>query len=66
MCATFELKATDSEFNDMYLIDVLSGLMRNGYTLELTPCRYSDNSGGWLYTLMVEVGDIDESFEEIE
>ena len=62
MCAIFELKCTDKEFNDIYINDTLSGLLRNGYCLELTPCKYEDKT----YSLMVEVGDIDESFMGVE
>lgn len=61
MCATFELEVYDDSYNIMYVNDVISGLLRNGYILNLTPCRYKygDEES---YTLMVEVGDIDESW----
>ena len=45
-------------FNNIICENVLEGLLSNGYTLHLTPCRYSENE----YTLMIEIGEIDESF----
>lgn len=52
-----ELNANDC-FNDMLTDDVIHGLLSNGYVLNITPCKYSDNK----YTVMIEIGEIDDSF----
>ena len=49
---------TDSCFCDMLCDDVIHGLLANGYTLNITPCKYNDDK----YTVMIEIGEIDESF----
>ena len=49
---------TDSCFCDMLCDDVIHGLLANGYTLNITPCRYNDGK----YTVMIEIGEIDDSF----
>lgn len=45
-------------FNDIYCDDVIHGLLANGYVLNITPCKYNDDK----YTVMIEIGDIDDSF----
>ena len=45
-------------FNDLFCDDVIRGLLVNGYTLNLTPCKYNDDK----YTVMIEIGDVDDSF----
>ena len=45
-------------FNDIYCDDVIHGLLANGYVLNITPCKYNDDE----YTIMIEIGDIDDSF----
>ena len=45
-------------FNDICCDDVIHGLLANGYTLNLTPCKYPSGE----YTVMIEIGDIDDSF----
>lgn len=52
-----ELNANDC-FNDMLTDDVIHGLLANGYVLNITPCKYNDDK----YTVMVEIGEIDDSF----
>ena len=49
---------TNNCFNDMLADDVIHGLLANGYVLNITPCKYSDNK----YTVMIEIGEIDDSF----
>lgn len=49
---------TSEYFNDMVADDVIHGLLANGYTLNITPCKYSRDK----YTVMIEIGEIDESF----
>lgn len=49
---------TNECFNDMLADDVISGLLANGYVLNITPCKYNNNK----YTVMIEIGEIDESF----
>ena len=49
-------------FTEVICNEVVSGLLYNGYTLNLTPCKYSDKC----YTLMIEIGEIDDSFIETE
>lgn len=49
---------TNECFNDMLADDVICGLLANGYVLNITPCKYSD----YKYTVMIEIGEIDESF----
>lgn len=49
---------TDSCFCDMLCNDVIHGLLANGYVLNITPCKYSDDK----YTVMIEIGEIDDSF----
>ena len=52
-----ELNTNDC-FNDMLANDVIHGLLANGYTLNITPCKYNDDK----YTVMIEIGEIDDSF----
>ena len=52
-----ELNTNDC-FNDMLADDVIHGLLANGYTLNITPCKYSSDK----YTVMIEIGEIDDSF----
>lgn len=52
-----ELNTNDC-FNDMLADDVIHGLLANGYVLNITPCKYNDNE----YTVMIEIGGIDDSF----
>ena len=54
---TIELN-TDECFHDMLADDVIHGLLANGYTLNITPCKYSD----YKYTVLIEIGEIDDSF----
>lgn len=49
---------TNSCFCDVLADDVIHGLLANGYVLNITPCRYNDDK----YTVMIEIGEIDESF----
>ena len=49
---------TTTYFNDMVADDVIHGLLANGYTLNITPCKYNDDK----YTVMIEIGEIDDSF----
>ena len=49
---------TNSLFNDLPCDDVIHGLLANGYVLNITPCKYNDDE----YTVMIEIGDIDDSF----
>lgn len=49
---------TNEYFNHMLADDVIHGLLGNGYVLNITPCKYYGNK----YTVMIEIGDIDESF----
>lgn len=49
---------TNECFNDMLADDVIHGLLANGYVLNITPCKYYGNK----YTVMIEIGEIDESF----
>lgn len=49
---------TNECFDDMIADDVIHGLLANGYTLNITPCKYSGDK----YTIMIEIGEIDESF----
>lgn len=49
---------TTTYFNDMVADDVIHGLLANGYALNITPCKYSDDK----YTVMIEIGEIDDSF----
>ena len=49
---------TSECFNDMLADDVIRGLLANGYTLNITPCKYSSDK----YTVMIEIGEIDDSF----
>ena len=53
-----ELNTDSSCFNDLLCDDVIHGLLANGYTLNLTPCKYPNDK----YTIMIEIGDIDDSF----
>ena len=50
--------STGECFNDMLADDVIHGLLANGYMLNITPCKYSDDK----YTVMIEIGEIDDSF----
>lgn len=52
-----ELNTNDC-FNDMLADDVIHGLLANGYVLNITPCKYSSDK----YTVMIEIGEIDDSF----
>ena len=52
-----ELNTTEC-FHDMLADDVIHGLLANGYTLNITPCKYSSDK----YTVMIEIGEIDDSF----
>lgn len=52
-----ELNANEC-FNDMLTDDVIHGLLANGYVLNITPCKYN----GYKYTVMIEIGEIDDSF----
>lgn len=52
-----ELNA-DSCFYDTLCNDVIHGLLANGYVLNITPCKYSDDK----YTVMIEIGEVDDSF----
>lgn len=54
----FEIKIDDTYAYDYDLVGMLSALSRNGYTLTITPIKYTDKN-----TLMIEIGEIDESFE---
>lgn len=49
---------TNSCFCDVLADDVIHGLLANGYVLNITPCKYNDDK----YTIMIEVGEIDDSF----
>ena len=49
---------TNSCFCDVLCDDVVHGLLANGYVLNITPCKYSDDK----YTVMIEIGEIDDSF----
>lgn len=49
---------TNSCFCDVLCDDVVHGLLANGYVLNITPCKYSDDK----YTIMIEIGEIDDSF----
>lgn len=49
---------TDECFHDMLADDVIHGLLANGYVLNITPCKYNDDK----YTVMIEIGEIDDSF----
>lgn len=48
----------NSCFDDLFCDDVIHGLLANGYILNITPCKYNDDK----YTVMIEIGDIDDSF----
>lgn len=54
----FEIKTNDIYEYDYDVVAMLSVLSRNGYTLTITPIKYTDKN-----TLMIEIGEIDESFE---
>ena len=49
---------TNSCFCDVLADDVIHGLLANGYVLNITPCKYTDDK----YTVMIEIGGIDDSF----
>lgn len=49
---------TNSCFCDVLADDVIHGLLANGYVLNITPCKYTDDK----YTVMIEIGEIDDSF----
>lgn len=51
----------DNTFSDMYVYQILAGLFKNGYSVTINPAVYPDGRN----TLMIEIGDIDESFEGI-
>jgi hypothetical protein len=55
----FEIKTNDMYEYDYDVVAMLSVLSRNGYTLTITPIKYTDKN-----TLMIEIGEIDESFSE--
>ena len=48
----------NSCFDDLFCDDVIHGLLANGYILNITPCKYPNDK----YTVMIEIGDIDDSF----
>ena len=50
--------STNECFNDMLTDDVIHGFLANGYVLNITPCKYSNDK----YTVMIEIGEIDDSF----
>ena len=54
----FEIEIDDTYAYDYQLVGMLSMLSRNGYILTITPIKYTDKN-----TLMIEIGEIDESFE---
>lgn len=54
----FEIK-TDKYFDSYHGDDVIKCFLEQGYILTITPTKYNDNT----YSMMVEVGDIDESFK---
>lgn len=49
---------TDESFHDIFVDDVIHGLLANGYVLNITPCKYNSDK----YTVMIEIGEIDDSF----
>ncbi len=49
---------TNECFSDMVADDVIHGLLANGYTLNITPCKYNGDK----YTVIIEIGEVDESF----
>ena len=55
-----ELKMEDNTFSDMYVYQILAGLFKNGYSVTINPAQYPDGHN----TLMIEIGEIDESFVE--
>lgn len=62
MDKTIELRMEDNTFSDMYVYQILAGLFKNGYSVTINPAQYPDGHN----TLMVEIGDIDGSFMELE
>lgn len=50
--------STNECFNDMLCDDVIHGLLANGYVLNITPCKYTDDK----HIVMIEIGEIDDSF----
>ena len=62
MSKVIELKMEDNTFSDMYVYQILAGLFKNGYSVAINPTQYPDGHN----TLMVEIGDIDGSFMELE
>lgn len=60
MNKTIELRVEDNTFSDMYVYQILAGLFKNGYSVTINPAQYSDGRN----TLMIEIGNIDESFAE--
>lgn len=55
----FEIKVDESYWYDSDITSMLSVLSRNGYTLTITPIKYDSK-----HSLMIEIGEIDESFRE--
>lgn len=53
-----ELNVCDDTFHDLICDDVIHGLLANGYTLNITPSKYSRDR----HTVIIEIGEIDESF----
>ena len=49
---------TDETFDTMACDDIIHGLLSNGYVLHITPCKYHNGQ----YTMILEIGGIDESF----
>lgn len=54
----FEIK-TDKYFDSYRGDDVIRCLLEQGYILTITPVKYNDDK----YSMMIEIGDIDDSFE---
>ena len=55
----FEIKV-DEYFDSYYGNELINCLLSNGYVLTLTPTKYGRDR----YAIMVEVGDVDESFQD--
>lgn len=60
----FEIK-TDKYFDSYRGDDVIRCLLEQGYVLTITPVKYSGvvGSNEDKYSMMIEIGDIDDSFE---
>jgi hypothetical protein len=59
----FEIKVDEDYYYDTDVTSLLSVLSRNGYTLTITPIKY-DGEYSNKNALMIEIGEIDESFSE--